>query len=346
MAAWIASSENEAMTPLQQRGLATLTRRYTLVHGLLWAIFALAAPTALKFTFDSWFTGVPPFLTYFPAITLAALLLGWRWGMIVLIASAAACDYLFMAPVSSLSLATNNLVVILLFVAGGTIIVVTAGALRGSAMRLQTASEREHELNAELKHRVNNTLAIMQALASQTARSRPAPQDFYETFSQRLDALREAHDVLSSTDWISCDLPRLAKRGLKGFLPNPAISIVGLPCTLPSASCVPLTLALHELGTNAANHGALASPGGRIALSWVVEETGLVLRWIEEGGPPVVEPSRKGLGTRLLAAQHGLDEVAIDYAPGGVRCTIVIKDVRPAATAPNLTRLARPAGKA
>jgi two-component sensor histidine kinase len=312
------------VTPFQRRSRAILAERYTPLQGFLGALVAVGLPTALKFTLDGWLPGVPPFLTYYPAMTLAALFLGWRWGTAALIASAMICDYFFMAPLRSWSLGTNDFVVVVLFVLGGGTIVATAAMLRESAKRLNAASTREHELNAELKHRVNNTLAVMQALAKQTARSSPTAMDFYASFSQRLDALREAHDVLSSTDWTSCDLPRLAERGLKGYLPNPAISIVGPACTLPPGSCVPLTLALHELATNATKYGALSIPDGRVSVDWKVEGVHLVLLWVELGGPPVSQPVHKGLGARLLAKQHGLEQVAVEYLPEGLRCVITI----------------------
>jgi two-component sensor histidine kinase len=319
------------MTPFQRRSRAILAERHTPLQGFLGAVVAVAVPTALKFALDSALRGVPPFLTYYPAMTLAALFLGWRWGTAALIASAVICDFFFMPPLHSWSLETNDFVVVVLFVIGGGTIIATAEMLRGSGKRLHAASAREHELNAELKHRVNNTLAIIQALARQTARSSPTATDFYASLSQRLDALREAHDVLSSSDWASCDLPRLAERGLNGYLPNPAIAYAGPACTLPPGSCVPLTLALHELATNATKYGALSTPDGRVSVAWTVEGARLVLLWAEMGGPPVLQPLRKGLGARLLTKQPGLEQVAVEYLPDGLRCTITIHGADPTA---------------
>lgn len=315
------------MTRLQSSARAILAERHTPLVGVLWTTLAVAFPTGLKVVLDGWFSAIPPFLNYFPAITLVALLLGWRWGAAALTASALLCDYLFMAPFHSWSLAANDVVVMILFLIGGGIIVGTAGMLRASAKQVYIASTREHELNFELKHRVNNTLAIVQAITKQSARSQTAPLQFYEVLSERLEALREAHDVLSSTDWVSCDLPRLVERGLKGFLTSPAIEIGGPACVLPAGSCVPITLALHELGANATKHGALSVPEGRVDVSWNVEGTRFVLRWNERNGPTVSAPTQRGLGARLLKPQHGLDQVILEYAPEGVRCTITIDGV-------------------
>jgi two-component sensor histidine kinase len=91
-----------------------------------------------------------------------------------------------------------------------------------------------------------------------------------------------------------------------------------------------LVLALHELGTNALKHGALSTPEGRVDLSWDLHDTQLVLRWVERLGPPVEPPSRKGLGTRLLSSQPGLDRVKLQYLVEGLHCTITIDGARPA----------------
>jgi two-component sensor histidine kinase len=313
------------MTPPERRGHAILAERRTPPLGLFWAAIAVVVPAVVKLALDGWLRDVPPFLTYFPAITLAALFLGWRWGTACLIASALICDYLFMAPYRTWSLSTNGAVVLVLYLISGGVIVATAGVLRASMKRVQAASAREHELNFELKHRVNNNLAIVQAITKQGARAQAAPLEFYASLSQRLDALREAHDVLSSTDWVSCDLPRLVERALKGFLPSPAIRIEGAPCTLPPGSCVPIALAIHELGANATKHGALSAPEGRVDVSWQVEGRRLVLQWVERNGPTVSAPTRTGLGARLLATQHGLDQVLLEYPTEGVRCTITIE---------------------
>lgn len=180
---------------------------------------------------------------------------------------------------------------------------------------------------------MNNNLAVVQALASQTARTTAAGADFYEPFLDRLHALREAHDILSSTDWTSCDLPRIADRGLKAFLASGRVSVTGPACTLPSASCVALVLALHELGVNAMKFGSLSVPEGRVDVAWDLQAGQLVLRWSEHSGPPVQAPTRKGLGARLLSPQQGLDDVVIDYLPVGVRCAIRINGARPTASA-------------
>ena len=89
---------------------------------------------------------------------------------------------------------------------------------------------------------------------------------------------------------------------------------------------IPLMLCLHELATNALKYGALSVPGGRILVTWVLDEQNrAVLTWIEEGGPQVAPPTRKGMGTGLLRGQNGLADVEVIYASAGVRCVIIIE---------------------
>ena len=89
-----------------------------------------------------------------------------------------------------------------------------------------------------------------------------------------------------------------------------------------------LTLALHELATNAAKYGALSVPTGRIAVLWQVrpgEPPHLIFRWQERGGPLVSPPTQKGFGSRLIERSLALElagEVKITYDPAGVVCEV------------------------
>ena len=88
-------------------------------------------------------------------------------------------------------------------------------------------------------------------------------------------------------------------------------------------------LALHELATNAVKYGALSVPQGRVDLSWRVlpspPSDTILMRWAEANGPPVSAPTRRGLGTRLLARQSGLEDVAVHFNPEGLVCEITVK---------------------
>ncbi len=110
------------------------------------------------------------------------------------------------------------------------------------------------------------------------------------------------------------------------------MNIVGPTCSLPEAACVPLVLALHELGTNAVKYGALSTLSGSVDLVWTSVEAPcggreVVLDWTEKEGPEVEPPTRQGLGSRLLTRQPGLNDVTLQFRPEGLRCRIVVGQI-------------------
>lgn len=294
--------------------------------GAGWSALAVALPTLAKFGLDAALTDVPPFLTYFPAVTLAALFLGPAWGAAVLTLSAILANYLFFPPLFGWAVTSNDLVVTSLFMGAGALILSIAAALRLSVRELEVRARSERQLNAELQHRVKNNLAVVQALARQTVASTPEPDSRYKAFRGRLIALSDAHDVLSSGEWAGCHLPELVEAAIRPFRAEGQFFLAGPECRLPTKSCVPLVLALHELSTNATKYGALSTPTGQVSISWDIENGALSLRWQESFGPPVAKPTRTGLGSRLLARQAGLDQVSLQFLPEGVICNVRIQE--------------------
>jgi two-component sensor histidine kinase len=297
------------------------------------------APTLLRLAIDRIVSGAA-FVAYYPFVLVASLLFGWRVAVIVVVTSAIVANFLFIAPRHELFAGQGDTLGAILFAVSSGLIIALADTLRRTMVELQAGLEREAELNAKLKHlnselqhRGKNTLAVVQGLAVQTFRGSPANDQAVRTFRGRLHALAEAQDVLTSGRWESCELPDLALRALAPFNEHGALNIVGPTCTLPEPACVPLVLALHELGTNAVKYGALSSHAGSVDLVWTLAETPnggreVVLNWTEVGGPKVAPPTRQGLGSRLLKPQRGLDEVALEFLPDGVQCRIVIGQSR------------------
>lgn len=183
----------------------------------------------------------------------------------------------------------------------------------------------------ELNHRVKNTLAIVQGLAQQTFRPTVEPSTARAAFEGRLAALSAAHDVLTRQNWSHASLRDIAACAVEPFRPADLhqITFEGPELWLPPKTSVSLAMALHELATNAVKYGALSTDSGSVALSWSVEPRGedrhLHMVWAESGGPPVVTPSRRGFGTRMiergLAAELG-GTVTLDFAQEGLRCEI------------------------
>jgi two-component system CheB/CheR fusion protein len=193
------------------------------------------------------------------------------------------------------------------------------------------AAEHREMLLGELNHRVKNTLATVQAIASQTLSIATDLPGFRESFFARLQSLSRTHNVLAKESWRGANLDALVHAELAPFLVEGrnSATVAGETVQLSPRDALAMSLALHELATNAAKHGALGTAEGRVHVAWVlrdhVDARWLELQWKETGGPPVGEPSRRGFGTRLVTEgiQHELGgKVVLDFARDGVSCKI------------------------
>jgi two-component sensor histidine kinase len=305
------------------------------VLAVLYTIASVAIPTLLRMALDPIVQDVA-YVTYYPFVMLSALFLGWRHAAVVAIASALLGDYLFMTPRYTLFTAGAHTVASLLFLMSSGLLIAMSAALGRTIVKVESGLKREAYLNAELQHRAKNIIAVAQGLATQSFRGLPAADGALRMFVSRLHALAAAQDILTGGDWKACKLPDLAVRALAPFNEQGTTILTGPACTLPKASCVPLVLALHELGVNAVKYGALSAPKGSIELDWTLLENELVLRWTESGGPPVQPPTRRGLGSRLLTAQPGLKAVTMDFRAEGVVCEIRVNDAELGPGAPGI----------
>ncbi len=202
--------------------------------------------------------------------------------------------------------------------------VAIAGASRDLSERKQ-AEELQRLLGNELNHRVKNTLATVQSIVNQTLRGAVDTEAARTTLNARIVALAGAHDLLTDRSWAGADLADLAARAVAPFVSG-QIALVGPSVDVPPGQALALSLALHELATNAAKYGALSRPEGRVELRWQVQAGRLNLSWRESGGPPVVPPTRQGFGSRLIehALSRDLDgKTRLEFAPEGVRCSIM-----------------------
>ena len=183
----------------------------------------------------------------------------------------------------------------------------------------------------ELDHRVKNTLAIVQSIVAQTLRNNPDVAQATPLIESRLQALAATHDVLTREKWSGApveEIVRLAVGHCRDGDPT-RFDLQGPAVSLDPRRAVALSMALHELCTNATKYGAMSVPGGRVRVHWALQDQAgqarLVLDWEESGGPPVQAPARVGFGTRLLqrGLQHDLGgTVTLDFSPAGVRCHI------------------------
>lgn len=188
------------------------------------------------------------------------------------------------------------------------------------------AERIQRVLMGELKHRVKNVLATVQAIATQTFRNEES-KTARDAFTARLISLSKAHDLLTAESWSGAELSALIAEVLSPF-DKANFEIGGPQLRLPSEVVLTFSLALHELATNAAKYGALTAPSGRVAIKWEIvdgDTRRLALKWTERGGPFVKTPRGRGFGSRLieglLSAQLN-GKVQITYDPSGLVCEI------------------------
>jgi len=201
-----------------------------------------------------------------------------------------------------------------------------------------------HLLMRELAHRSKNQLAIIQSIASQTARSSDSMEDFLADFRQRLRGISISHDLLTGQDWRGASLTELVHRQLAVFVGDnrddgdqghkcysshngERVTVSGPDLLLNTSAAEAIGLALHELATNSVKYGSLSVPDGKVLVRWQLASNGstpqkLSLEWVEENGPPITEqPSRKGFGSRIiesLVASAVSGQSNIEYRPEGV----------------------------
>ncbi len=197
----------------------------------------------------------------------------------------------------------------------------------------KAAERRNRLLIDELNHRVKNTLATVQSLASQSARGVPSPEAFRARFEGRLIALSKAHDQLTMHHWESADLRQLLSASLAPHAGAERFVLRGEDVVLRPRAVLTLAMAFHELVTNAAKYGALSAPGGAIEIRWQPEREDAAARdwlridWVERGGPPVETPQQRGFGTRLIEGSVQAElggRVRLDFARDGLRCEFLV----------------------
>jgi two-component sensor histidine kinase len=203
----------------------------------------------------------------------------------------------------------------------------------GVAVEITERKESEahlHLLLREITHRSKNLLAIIQAMARQTARHSGNMGDFLARFSARIQALAQSHDLLVQQGWHGASLSELIRSQLAHFLDRDGsqVSIEGPPVTFKPEAAQALGLALHELATNAATHGSLSVSAGKLSIVWRYRaEGGVEIVWTESGGPLVGTRHPAGFG--LLVIERNLTRaleaaVELDFRREGLHCRIAV----------------------
>ncbi len=187
------------------------------------------------------------------------------------------------------------------------------------------AEERQALLAREVDHRARNALTVIQSIIRLT---RAQNVDEYITSVEgRIKAMAHAHTLLSDSRWLGADLDTLAREELAPYGANNKIWIAGPKISLRPAIAQALALALHELATNAAKHGAFSAASGQLELTWKIQPEKLMVCWLESGGPKIIPPSARSFGLRVIRAsiEQQLGGLAtFDWDPAGLQCTLSV----------------------
>jgi light-regulated signal transduction histidine kinase (bacteriophytochrome)/ActR/RegA family two-component response regulator len=199
--------------------------------------------------------------------------------------------------------------------------------IKAAARERKSASDRDQLLMAELDHRVKNTLANIQALVVQTSRSADSLTGFVEGLDARIRAMAKAHSLLSESRWEGVLISRLLHEELDLYgARNHGIALHGPDIVLTPKSALALSLAVHELATNAAKYGAFSTTSGSVAVAWKIGADGsIAMLWCESGGPAVVTPTRRGFGSTLIERALAMETgggATISYPTTGVVCEV------------------------
>ncbi|MGV8985334.1 MAG: chemotaxis protein CheB [Cypionkella sp.] len=194
----------------------------------------------------------------------------------------------------------------------------------------RTAEQHRETLVNELNHRVKNSLAVVQAIASQTLRGSVSLTDARTAFGARLAAFARAHDLIVNSDWSGTDLASVIKATIaphEGGIDRFVVS--GPYVALVPQVAVTFSLALHELCTNAAKYGALTVPEGQVQIVWSVtgqaDGARFLWTWSESGGPPVSPADHRGFGSSLIERVLPMElngTVSVTYPVGGLVCVL------------------------
>ena len=204
----------------------------------------------------------------------------------------------------------------------------------GAASDITGRREAEEHLRLvinELNHRVKNNLAIIQAIGAQTFRKVEDLPKAQAIFVARIQALAKANDLLTNEHWVDASMEVAIETALQPHRPDDASRgiVEGPPIRLSAKTALSLSMAFHELATNAVKYGAWSNEAGKVSVTWNVDVSDagrrLKLEWRENGGPPVTAPPRRGFGSRLI--ERGLaaeleGEVKMTFEPEGMVCRV------------------------
>jgi two-component sensor histidine kinase len=290
--------------------------------GQLIAVVCAAAGAGLRFSVEPLIHGGIPVVLFYPFVLIASVWGGTFAGITTLILAAGIADYFWLPP-AGFSLTKASAVTLVAFSVACGFVIMMAGVFRALVDVHREAEARATLLAHEMKHRASNLFGVVQAIAAQTIRQSSSLDEFKSVFEARLMALARAQRLIAENPNQSTDLHALLQSVVEPFGADRFV-IDGPKMAVPSYLGTSCALLLHELSTNAMKYGALSAPNGKVVINWQAGSKRVRLNWLEQGGPPVVEPNRLGFGSRLLktAFPPEYGKAVIAYNPDGVHCSV------------------------
>jgi two-component sensor histidine kinase len=323
----------ESLTAVFDAALGRLRRHIPprSVQAYAFALFCTCGATL----FEIWLLWLDPKASplsgYYPAVALTALLAGIAPGALVAIAGVLIAWWGFMAPVYSFSLERHGDVITLItFAILSFLIVCAADYFRRLAKRLEDEEHLRQLAVQELAHRLKNKIATIQAIISVQLRDQPQVRT---DILARLQALTATDQLIEDANGRGAFTRDIAETELGPYVAS-RVSIDGPNVLLPPKYALTIALLLHELATNSAKYGSLSMPDGRVVLRSSMSDDVLRIEWQESGGPPVISPTTRGFGLRLLsrALEQFGGGTEMLFEPSGLVCRMNLKlpaDVKP-----------------
>jgi two-component sensor histidine kinase len=290
------------------------------------ALLALVLATAVRASFGPLGSHFP--LTfYFPAILAVGVLAGIPAALGLAVAAVVIVWFVFIPPYLQLGWPkAEDFTVWLLFVLASSVTIVVAALCRTALLRLHKHQLAYRTIARELRHRDKNALAVTQAIIRKSLQH---DQPSADAILGRLRAVDYANDLLASPTLQAVELRTLIENELAPY-GEARFLAQGPRLEIPASSVRHVLMIIHELATNAAKYGALSNLSGRVLIDWDMKAANrVVMRWREQGGPPVASPTRKGFGSGLMTqsirALSG--ELDRDFDPEGLCCSLTFRSV-------------------
>jgi two-component sensor histidine kinase len=320
---WAAMFSRIAQSLLRRSARKIPYRSPPFWRGQLLAVLCAAAGTGVRLLLQPVVQNHLPVILFYPFVLVAAVWGGTLSGLTTLVLGAMIADVLWLPPMGSFRVNVDSATTLIAFGIVCLFGIFVARLLRALVEVHVESEERAILFSHEIRHRANNLLGVVQAISAQTARNATSVADHQAVFSNRIQALARAQQLLSDHLEEPPDLRAFLLNVIEPFgiarfqIEGPTIKV---PLYL-GPSCA---LLLHELSTNATKYGALSVPDGFVSILWRTENNRVDLEWRELNGPPVAPPVRTGFGSRLLKtafpAEYG--NASIAFEPDGVRCSL------------------------